>query len=473
MQKVFNGQKAYIVGGGVTGLSTAWQLAGRGMEVTLFEAEDHLGGMAATFGHGDFLLDLGPHKFFSVMEDRMRLAEEIMGDDFLTVPKRSRIRLAGRFLNYPVGMLDLVKNLNPLVALFGGLSYLFQTLWNLFERSQPQSYEDVLVRKFGRRLYELIFAQYARKIWGEPSTLARSLAETRVAVPGLFTLLWRMLFAPRGGPLIHAETFRYPKYGSGQFCERLASLARESGARIELGTALTGIELEGKRVKALRLAGGREIAIGEEDVVVSTCAAAYLARLVTPKPPEEVLAAAQGLKTRDLILVYTVLNRPTVSQDNWLFFPEGKYVFNRVFEQKNFSPFMIPAESTVLCSEIVVSSPEMQQASPETLIERTLAGLEESGLAPRTQVVETFTRKVRWAYPVYDREYERNAAIVYDYLDDIANLYAVGRQGGFNYIGQIDCLDIGIVTAEHIARRQGKTGWDALRRHFASYIVLD
>lgn len=473
MDKVFNGQKAYVIGGGVTGLTAAWQLAQRGMDVTVFEAEEYVGGMAATHRHGDFLLDLGPHKFFSVMPERMRLAEEIMGDDFLTVPKRSRIRLAGRFLNYPVGLLDLVKNLNPLVAVSGGLSYLWQSLRNLFDRSEASSYEDYLVKKFGRRLYELVFAQYARKIWGEPRRLARSLAETRVAVPGLLTLLWRMIFARNSGPLIHAETFRYPKYGSGQFSERLAQLARENGARIELKAVLTGLDLEDGRVLSLRLAGGRHIDVGEEDAVICTCAAAYLARLISPKPPPEVLRAAENLKTRDLTLVYVILDRPTVSDDNWLFFPEGKYIFNRVFEQKNFSPFTVPAERTALCLEIVVSSPEIQQAGPDTLTERALAGLEECGLVRRSQVSETFTRRVKWAYPVYDLDYQRNFAAVYRHLDGITNLYAVGRQGGFNYIGQIDCLDVGIVTAEHIARRQGKSGWEAVRRHFASYIVLD
>lgn len=467
------GQHIYIIGGGVTGLSAAWQLAGRAADVTVFEAEDHVGGMAATFRRGDFLLDLGPHKFFSVMEERMRLAEEIMGEDFLTVPKRSRIRLAGRFLNYPVALFDLVKNLNPLIAILGGLSYLWQSLRNVFDHSAADSYEDYLVKKFGRRLYELIFAQYARKIWGDPRTLARGLAETRVAVPGLFTLLWRMLFARRGGPVIHAETFRYPKYGSGQFSERLAQLAREQGARIELIAAVNGVEMDGGRIGALRLAGGRRITLGREDLVVSTCAAAYLARMITPRLAEETLRASEDLKTRDLILLYVFLDRPSVSQDNWLFFPEAKYVFNRVFEQKNFSRFMTPQDRTVLCLEIVVSSPEIQQTSPEVFTERALDGLEDCGLIKRTQVSDTFIRKVKWAYPVYDLAYERNAGLVYGYLDSIENLYSVGRQGGFNYIGQIDCLDIGIVTAEHIARRQGKTGWEALRRHFASYIVLD
>ncbi len=468
-----NTGKAFIIGAGVTGLTAAWRLAQSGLDVSVLEADDHVGGMSATFQHGDFLLDLGPHKFFSVLEERMRLAEEIMGSEFLSVPKRSRIRLAGRFLNYPIGLMDVMKNLNPLIAVSGGLSYVWQMAVNLLDRSPAQSYEDWLVRRFGRSLYELIFAQYARKIWGDPKQLARSLAETRVAIPGLFTLLWRMLFAPQKGPAIHAEVFRYPRLGSGRFCERLAQLAVQHGAKIELNSPLTGVEVRESAVVALKIGAGRRIPVSNTDVVVTTVSAGYLARLVAPALAQPVLDAADNLHTRDLILLYLILDRPSVSQDNWLFFPEKKYVFNRLFEQKNFSAEMTPRNKTVLCLEIVVSSVEIERAGAEALYERAIQGLEECGLARRGEVLEYFIRRVKWAYPVYDLEYPKNTQTVFGALDGIANLYSVGRQGGFNYIGQIDCLDVGIVTAEHVLREQGKQGWQDARRHFEEYIVLD
>ena len=466
-------KKAIIIGAGVTGLTAAWQLAQAGLDVQILEVNDHVGGMSATFRHGDFLLDLGPHKFFSVMEDRMALSEKIMAEEFITVPKRSRIRLAGRFLNYPIGLVDVALNLNPWIAVSGGLSYAWQLLANLFDRSEPVSYEDWLVKRFGRCLYELIFGQYARKVWGDPRTLARSLAETRVAIPGLFTLVWRMLFAAHKGPVIHAETFRYPRLGSGRFSERLLEMAVQNGARLSLNSPLNDLRVVDGRVAAYKVGSGDWIEVDADDVLVTTLPVGYLARMISPAPEGAVLQAAEDLRTRDLILLYLVLDRPSVSQDNWLFFPERKYIFNRLFEQKNFSTEMAPADKTVLCLEIIVSSQEIEESAPAALYEKALAGLEECGLVKRSEVKEYFTRKVHWAYPVYDLDYQENTEKVYAYLDGISNLYSVGRQGGFSYIGQIDCLDVGIVTAEHILRGQGKNGWQAARRHFADYIVLD
>ena len=66
--------RAIVIGAGVTGLTTAWQLSSADMETLVLEATSRVGGMATTFRHNDFLLDQGPHKFFSVMTDRMEMA---------------------------------------------------------------------------------------------------------------------------------------------------------------------------------------------------------------------------------------------------------------------------------------------------------------------------------------------------------------------------------------------------------------
>jgi protoporphyrinogen oxidase len=463
-----------VVGAGVTGLTTAWKLAAAGRRVVVFEARRHVGGMGTTFRHKDLLLDQGPHKFFSVMEDRMRLAEEIVGaEDFLVVPKKSRIRLAGRFLNYPIRFMDIVRNLNPWIALGGAVSYFLQLARNVIDRHPDISYEDWLVRRFGRKLYELIFAAYARKIWGDPKTLARELAETRVAIPGLLSLIWKMLVSRGKGPPIHAETFRYPRLGTGEFSCRLAEKVVQCGGRIHCGVPLIEVVLLEGRVASIRCAGGEAIRVEPKGVVVTTIPVGYLVQLIQPAPPETVLQAAKRLRTQHLILLYIILNRPSVSQDSWLFFPESQYIFTRVFEQKNFSASMVPADKTSLCLEIVAVNDDLWRAADAELFERAIAGLEEAGLVKPSEVLEYFTRRLKWIYPIYDVDYKKNTNVVLNYLDSIPNLYSVGRQGGFNYVGQIDCLDIGILTAEHILSEDNKARWPEARHHFDQYIVLD
>ncbi len=469
-----DGRRALVIGAGLTGLTAAWRLALRGTEVSVVEAESFVGGMSTTFSHGDFLLDLGPHKFYSVMDERMRLAEEIMGEEFLTVEKRSRIRLAGRFLNYPLGMIDMARNLDPFIAVSGGLSYMVQLLKNLFDQHPAVSYEDWLVRLFGRKLYEVIFAEYAWKIWGDPRSLSRELAATRVAVPGLLPLVWKMIWSRRNpGQAIHAESFRYPRWGSGHFACRLADLVVQNGGEIRYNSRVSAVNVEDGKVRAIQIGPNEEISLGAEDAVVTTIPIPSLMGILRPQPTHDVCVAARDLKARDLVLVYVIVDRSSVSPDSWLFFPERKYVFNRVFEQRNFSSAMCPEGKTALCAEIVVKDEACGDGQDAEVKEKTLLGLSECGLVRKTDTVELFTKQLRMAYPIYDVHYKRNLDRVLTYLDGISNLYSVGRQGGFNYVGQIDCLDIGVITADHILRKDQKRTWGEARTRFGSYIVLD
>src|SRR3989338_1244849 len=90
-----------ILGGGITGLSTAYKLSETGFKVTVLEKSDNYGGLAATFKYKDFLLDYGPHKIYTqlpVMEE----FKELMGDRLLEIEKQSKVRLQGTYFNFPV-----------------------------------------------------------------------------------------------------------------------------------------------------------------------------------------------------------------------------------------------------------------------------------------------------------------------------------------------------------------------------------
>lgn len=73
-----------IVGGGITGLSAAWEvqkLANGQIETTLIEAQAHLGGKMLTryISHpeGDFIIDAGPESFVTRKPEAWQLAQEL------------------------------------------------------------------------------------------------------------------------------------------------------------------------------------------------------------------------------------------------------------------------------------------------------------------------------------------------------------------------------------------------------------
>ena len=65
-----------VVGGGISGLTTAWHLHRAGMDVCLFEAGNSVGGCTRTERREGFILEKGP---FNVMV-RDPAFEELLGE---------------------------------------------------------------------------------------------------------------------------------------------------------------------------------------------------------------------------------------------------------------------------------------------------------------------------------------------------------------------------------------------------------
>jgi protoporphyrinogen oxidase len=66
-----------VIGGGLSGLTTAYLLAGRGLNVTLLEAEDRPGGQARAFIIDGHIVEHGSHAFFGYYDTTVNLLEEL------------------------------------------------------------------------------------------------------------------------------------------------------------------------------------------------------------------------------------------------------------------------------------------------------------------------------------------------------------------------------------------------------------
>lgn len=468
---------AYIIGAGMTGLSVAYRLAKSGKyNVTVFEGGDQVGGMAYTFRYKDFLLDLGPHKIFSTMEDRVKQLIKIVGEEsWIKVKKKSMIRLFDKFLDYPVGPADIFK-VNPLTGLKMGIGYLVALVKNSLVRQSEDSYEDFLKTRFGAVTYNLVFAPYAKKIWADPARLDKELAATRVVIPSLTEMIKQMVFKQKGkgSPTLSAEEFDYPKYGSGVILENLAGQIKKADGKIRTDIPLEGVEIAGERVVSF-VVGGLTVGLSGKDILISTIP---LRDLINTNKTihKELSGSVNGLTNNNLVLVYLVLKQNSVSDQNWYFFPEERYIFNRVSEQKSFSEYMIPQGETVLCCEITCSKddPTWEVAQDKQTVKKTIGQLHECGLVKEeTVILESFTRRIKNAYPIYSLGFRETLNEVFKHLDSFENFYSIGRQGGFNYVGMVDCFDIGMKTTDYILGKSKFKNRKELRDSFFNYVVID
>ena len=85
-----------VVGGGITGLTTAWYLHHAGVEVTLLEAEEDVGGVTRTEARDGFLLEKGPFNVIVRDPDFQTLLEGVSDEvQVVTASKSARFLSSG------------------------------------------------------------------------------------------------------------------------------------------------------------------------------------------------------------------------------------------------------------------------------------------------------------------------------------------------------------------------------------------
>ena len=443
-----------VLGGGLAGLAAAHALAAAGRQVLVLEAGDVVGGLSRTETFGDFRFDLGGHRFFTHDAEVAALVGALLGDELIDVPRSSTILLRGRHVDYPLRPANALAALGPATAARVVGDWLIEQVRGLAGRRPDVSLEDWVVRRFGRTLFEIYFREYSEKVWGLPCDrisvgwVARRIEGLSLgrALRDAFTREHRARVASL------VDRFAYPRTGIGRLAERFAESLAPHG-RVVCGARVTAVRHAGGRVRevvAATPAGERAFAAG---AVVSTIPLPALARLLDPPPAPAALEAAAGLGFRDLILAAVAADRPSITDQSWIYLPDRTVPFGRLHEPKNWSRAMAPAGRSLVVAEWFCSRGDaVWEAADESLAERTLAGLERLGYLGRGEAAGVRILRVPAAYPLFDVGYEGRAAAVRAGFAGVGSLRLAGRSGCFAYQNMDHAIRSGLDAARSLLR---------------------
>ena len=90
-----------VLGAGLAGLATSFELLKAGHRVTLLEKEDFAGGMACSWKVGPYWLDHGPHRFHSRDKKLIEHLYEILDNEVVIRERLSRIYMQGSSSTIP------------------------------------------------------------------------------------------------------------------------------------------------------------------------------------------------------------------------------------------------------------------------------------------------------------------------------------------------------------------------------------
>jgi protoporphyrinogen oxidase len=356
-----------------------------------------------------------------------------------------------------------------------GFGYGVELLKGFFDRTPPRSYEEYIIRRFGRPTYELVFEPLAEKVWGDPATLHPEMARTRVPASGGLELVLKLLGLKKETAETNAEMFYYPRAGFGDWPQALAEKIEENGGEVLTGVNIVGFKVSDNQVTAVETQSDGTKEIFQADYVVSSLPLPLVGRMLFGNLDPEFNQVVGDLQFRHLVLVYIFLKRRMVLEDQWIFFPERNVVFSRLFEQKQMNPELGPDDETVLTADFTASEgSELWQASDEELVGKVIDGLVSSGFIEPEDVKGQLVIRRKNFYPRYDQQYADKLQVVNQKLRGVKNLLTTGRIGMYNYNNSDHCADMGRFIAQRLEQGEKPADiWQALERRVANYKIVD
>ena len=449
-----------ILGAGLAGLSTGYNLARQGRTVSLLEKESYVGGLAASFEQDGYTFDLGPHRFHTRNQRVQRQVEELLGDNVHWRNRLSRIFMLGKFFNYPLNATNVVRSLPPWLMFRSFTDYFMIRIQHRFRPIPDDCFQNWVMKRFGKTLYKLFFGTYTEKAWGIPCTqISADWASQRITLLNLMDTVKKTIFRPKDTPRTLVSKFIYPEHGGiGHLSVRYAQEIDKLGEnRVLTDAGIQRIRWKDGRVLAVDFDRDGQPQTETIQHMVSTIPLTVALDLFDPAPPEEVMASRRLLNYKAIVFVMLVLDRNKVTDDHWIYLPENHLRVHRLSEFKNFSQHCTPEGKTLVCAEITCNfDDETWNMEREALIELAAGDLERVGLIKSGEVRDAYIHRERFSYPLYDLIYRQHVKVCLDWLKGLENFHSTGRQGLFQYGNMDHSIAMGLVLADRLMGARGE-----------------
>jgi len=452
-----------VLGAGVAGLSLAHKLTQAGKSVLVLEKDKSVGGLAKTLNINGFLFDYCAHRFHSANPQLLQEVREIMAPNFIQHRQKSRIFLFNKYLKYPFQLQNLLRAMPKKDALLCGLDFGWNIATRRFRKKQIRNYADWFCYHFGKKFYTFMCYPYTRKIWGmDPKFLSADWATQRFGGPDIpkliktvikkiFTLDFSSFSLEDQEILPDSGLFYYPIHGGIQAMpNRFAKLTQEQGGDILTEVHISSLALQSKTVTFTHQ--GSLLRVSALEGLISTIPLHVVTGLLEEDVPRGVTESLSGLRYMDIIFVFLFINKESVSNDTWLYFPDKDVAFNRAVEFKNWSEEMAPKGKTSLCLDITVT-PENKHfwdVTEEELTRKCKKDCEDLGLCKPDEVFDAKVVRIPHAYPVYDLEYRPKLECAVRFLESFNGVYCLGRTGVFRYNNSDNSIEMGFELSKRL-----------------------
>jgi protoporphyrinogen oxidase len=449
------GKKVAILGAGSAGLSAAWALSEAGWDVVVLEEKPWVGGLCASIQYGQNKYDCGTHHFHTDDQKLFYKINTLMNNSLIGNERLLYIRFKGKFFRYPLKILDILMGLEPKLIFESLISFFASWFKTLLFRPSPKNAEEVLISKYGKKLYEVFFKDYTTKFWGvPPSQLSARFAIQRISRLDVLSFLKKVMEMVQRKQtatpdqfieLVVGKLFYLPS-GIGSICERMAEMVTQFRGKILLNSRVTGIQLldSGVVSEVYYDHDGQQKKVSC-DFVISTIPLRSLVERIVGTVASDVQNSARKLRMRSLCVICLLIHKPHIQDGLFVYYRDK--IFNRLAEPKNSGLKVYPDDHTILLAEISCDKGDSIWNGGEKLIKKVINELIEEKLFNSEAIKDTFLIRLEHAYPFMEVGFEEHLERINTFLSQTSNLFCIGRQGSFNYVNMHVAMKMGFQTA--------------------------
>ena len=341
-----NSGKYVVLGAGPMGLMAAMELLRLGHHVEVFERDDRIGGMSASFDFDGLAIERYYHFICKTDHPLFELLAELgLSDKLKWTATKMGYFYDGRLYKWgtPLALLSF-----PKLGIISKLRYALHVMstksitdWSGLDRVNATSW---LRKWLGEKCYDVLWRRaFALKFFEYTDNLSAAWIGTRI----------KRIALSRSS--LMQESLGYLQGGSETLLEQMERFIVERGGVIHLRKGIDEVLSENGVVTAV-LAGGERI---EADAVLSTAPIQYVPAFV-PQLPAHYVARIDAIKNIPVACVILKLKRP-LTENFWLNISDDDIAIPGLIEYSNLNP---ESEETILYAPFYMPKTHPKWSSP-------------------------------------------------------------------------------------------------------------
>lgn len=423
-------KKAYVIGAGLTGLVTAYELRKNNFIVEIIEKDSSVGGLAKSINWNGEEVDLGPHIYHSPDQDIIDYwKKEFPG----LLHKRNhwaKNYKNGNFYDYPISK-QFIESLGKKVA-----KKINNELKNvdIKKLKEAKNYYEYTLNLAGPTLQEMFFTVYPEKVWGvNTKKLDANWAPKRIEI------------REKSRPFYSNQYAAVGNHGSGTIIKALEKKARNAGVKFCMRESIDKFINDTGGTTQELITTKRKINIQNDDIIINTTSITNIAKQLKIKT---------SLKFRGIKLIYLLLDDKTKifpKKTDFVYFDDPNIIFNRISDQNSFIKKPMKGKS-IFCCEVTFSKNDLvDKMSSRQLEKKVTADFYKLPFVPTGCVSKTYSISLPEVYPMFFQGYQKELAEVKSKIDKIKNMYIVGSLAEFAYSDLQVLFGKGIDLAEFLS----------------------